>query len=247
MAYDINGTFTATQFARFRDYVRNQVQLIDARIAHLEAERDRIGSLAFAYDSGGGPTGIASDAANAYSTYCGKLFGAYEALGGDAEFDLQVRSTQQPVFQLAGDEASPSQLMSNGEVISVQGLADSASALLMQQMRGWVHEDIQRRKEALERKIRRAIDYAEQLNAEISELRTIKAGIETSGSLEFLINNMGTLIADGRYMAVTNDEAAPDPHGKFARAPVAGYMPGPDRKIVTTYERTTGGVAKPNE
>jgi hypothetical protein len=242
MAFDVQGTLTTSQLDRVKKYVRDQVQLIDDRITHLKAERDRVGNLAFAYDSGGTPTALTSDPP---STYCGKLFGAYEALGGDAEFDLQVRSTTQPVFLLAGDEVKPAQLMSNGEVLGVLGLSDAESALLMQKIRGWVADDLHRRREYLERKIRRAIDYAEQLDAEIAELETIKADVTTDGSLEFLLSNLDTLAADKQYTAITDDQGT-DPHGKFARAPVAGYMPGPDGATATTYERTTNqGLVKP--
>jgi len=243
MSFDFQGTFTASQFARFKTYVQNQVQLIDARIAHLKAERARVGDLAFAYDSGGAPTGLENDPPD---TYCGRLFGAYEALGGDAEFDLQVRSTSQPVFRLAGDETQAAQLMSNGEVLSVLGLSDAESSLAMQSLRGWVSEDLQRRRNSLERKIRRALDYAEQLDAEISTLERMKGSVDTNGSLAFLLNSIANLTADGQYTAITQDNAA-DPHGKFARAPVAGYMPGPEGAAATTYERTTNGLVKPTE
>jgi hypothetical protein len=244
MSHDIQGTFTASQFARFKTYVQNQVGLIDARIVHLQAERARVGDLQFAYDSGGVPTGLASDPPD---TYCGRLFGAYEALGGDAEFDLQIRSTSQPVFRIAGDETQAAQLMSNGEVLSVLGLSDAESSLLMQRLRGWVTEDLQRRRDALERKIRRAVDYSEQLDLEIAELTRLKGSVDTDGSLAFMFSTVDTLTADGQYTAITQDNAA-DPHGKFARAPVAGYQPGPQGAAATTYERTTNqGLVKPTE
>ncbi len=242
MSFDFQGTFSRSQLERFVAYARAQVQLIDARIAHLKAERERVGNLAFAYDSGGVPTGFANDPP---LTYCGKLFGAYEALGGDVEFDLQTRSTSQPVFQLAGDESQPAQLMSNGEVMGLLGLNDAESSLLMQKLKGWVSDDLQRRREALERKIRRALDYAEQLDAEISELENLKASVDTNGSLEFLISNMNTLASNRQYMAITDDSASPDPHGKFTKAPVAAYMPGTQGATATTYERTLNGVVKP--
>lgn len=243
MALDIQGTFTTSQLDRVKKYVRDQVQLIDARIVHLQAERARVGDLAFAYDAGGVPTGFANDPPD---TYCGKLFGAYEALGGDAEFDLQVRSTTQPVFRLAGDETQAAQLMSNGEVLSVLGLSDAESSILMQKLRGWVSEDLHRRRDALERKIRRALDYAEQLDSEITQLTQLKASASTEGSVEFFISNLDSLAADKQYTAITDDSAQPDPHGKFARAPVAAYMPGPDGATATTYERTTNnGLVKP--
>lgn len=242
MSFDFNGTFTASQFERFKKYVQDQVQLIDARIVHLESERDRIGNLAFAFDDGGVPSAYAGDPP---TTYVGKLFGVYEALGGEVEFDLQVRSKKQPVYQLAGDETKPAQLMSNGEVLSVLGMSDAESALLIQKMRHWVGEDLHRRREALERKIQRALDYADQLEAEISELRLLKESVETDGSLAFYISEIEALANDRQYMAITNDKADPDPHGKLARAPVAGYMPGPERGDPVSYERTLDGAVKP--
>jgi len=244
LAFDFNGTFTVSQFERLKTYVRNQMTLIDARISHLEAERGRVGSLEFAYDSGGLPTAYEGDPPQ---TYIGKLFGVYEALGGDVEFDLQVRGTNQPVFQLEGDETRPPQLMSNGEVIPVHGLGDAESALLVQNIRRWVSGDLQRRREVIERKIQRAIDYAEQLNTEVAELKLLKQTAETDGSLEFYITEVEALAADRQYMAVTNDVASgqKDPHGKLARAPRAAYMPGPDRGPAESFERTLDGAVKP--
>jgi hypothetical protein len=242
MAFEWAGTFTRSQFERFKSYVLDQVQLIDARIAHLKAERGRIGDLAFAYDAGGIPTHVASDPP---ITYVGKLFGAYEALGGNVEFDLQVRSTSQPVFRLAGDVTRAAQLLSNGEVISVQGLGDAESALTVQAIRGWVSKDLARRRDHLERKIRRAIDYAEQLTAEISELQLLKGDEATEGSLAYYMKIIDNLSVERNYMAITNDEASPDPHGKFAKAPIAPFMPGPKGATAISYERTLDGLVKP--
>lgn len=243
MAFLFQGTLTVSQLERFKSYVREQAQLIDARINHLQAEQARVGNLAFAYDSGGMPIALANDPP---TTYCGKLYGAYVALGGDVEFDLQVRSTAQPVFQLAGDETQDSQLMSNGEVLSVLGLSDAESTFLMQKLRGWTEGDLGRRRESLERKIRRALDYAEQLAAEVSQLQLLKASADTDGSLESMIAEIDSLASNRQYMAITDDAGA-DPHGKFSRAPVAGYMPGPRGATPTTYERTLDGLVKPEE
>jgi len=246
VAFLFNGTLTASQFDRFRTYIRNQVTLIDARIQHLQAEKARVGNLMFAYDEGGVPTGSANDPP---TTYCGKLFGAYEALGGDIEYDLQVRSAKQPVFALTGNEAQMSQLSSNGEVAGVGGLSDAQSATLMQSLRRWTADDLGYRREALERKIRRAIDYSEQLDLEISELLLMKGNADVAGSLEYMISQMESLAADRRYMPITDDSKDPDPHGKFAKAPVAAYMPGGGGKgtTSTSYQRTVDGLVKPEK
>jgi hypothetical protein len=242
LAFNFNGTFTKSQFTRFRAYVENQLPQIDARIAHLQAERDRIGNLAFAFDSAGNPTSFTSDIPE---TYCGKLFAAYEALGGDAEFDLQVRQSSQPVFLMTGDVNNPAQLMSNGEVVGVLGLSDAQSATIVQKIRRFVGEDLQRRREYLERKIRRALDYVDQLNLEINQLTALKGSTASPESMERYLAQIDTLTTDPRYMAITDDTGSPDPHGKFAKAPVAGYVPGPKGATANTYERTPDGLVKP--
>jgi hypothetical protein len=53
------------------------------------------------------------------------------------------------------------------------------------------------------------------------------------------------LSVERNYMAITNDEASPDPHGKFAKAPIAPFMPGPKGATAISYERTLDGLVKP--
>lgn len=242
MAFEFKGTFTKSQFDRFATWIRAQSTLIDGRIAHLKAEQARVGNLAFAFDSGGIPTGMASDPPQ---TYAGKLFGVYEALGGDAFYDLQVRSMGQAVFKLTGDETKQPQLMSNGEVMGTPGLSDAESAELVEQSRAWVNETLAYRRDALERKVRRAIDYSDQLEAEINQLQLMKAEATVGGALEFLLAGITNLLGDRQYMAASNDATKPDPHGKAAYAPFAAYMPGPDRTEVSDYERTLDGPTVP--
>lgn len=242
MAFDFLGTFTKSQFDRFSAFVRAQVQLIDGRIAHLKAEQVRVGNLAFAFDQGGAPTGMAADPP---TTYCGKLFGVYEALGGDAQFDLQVRSTGQGVFLLKGDETTLPQMMSSGDIVGGAGLSDAETSELMGQTRSWAQDTLLYRREALERKIRRAIDYTEQLQTEINQLTAMKADVTVNGSLEFLIAGINQFVGDSRYFAASDDTAQPDPYGKKAYSKIAAYEPGPDRTEVDNYERTYGGETVP--
>jgi hypothetical protein len=97
---------------------------VDGRIQHLQAEVSRIGTVMFRY-SKGVPQGFA---ANPTDSYLGKLLGAYEVLGGNPFVDLRVRLLSDPVFKIQGTEASPSQFMSNGEVIGAKGLSDAPTA-----------------------------------------------------------------------------------------------------------------------
>jgi len=243
VAFDFKGTFTRSQFDRFSTFVRAQTSTIDARIAHLKAEQARIGNLAFAFDAGGVPTQMSADPPT--STYVGKLFGVYEGLGGDAEFDLQVRSTGQAIFRATGDETKTPQQMSNGDVLGTPGLSDAQTADSMGQATAWAQDILIYRREALERKIRRAIDYGDQLQVEINTLNRIKADATINGALEFILNGINALISDRQYLAASNDSSKPDPHGKLAYAPFAAYMPGPDRSEVTDFERTLDGPAVP--
>ncbi len=238
MAFDMLGTFTASQFSRFSTWVQAQVGQIPARIQHLQAEATRVGGLTFAYDSGGVPTFVQpSD----NTTYIGRLFQAYEALGGDAEFDLQTRQMTQPVFRTTGTPNQRSQVLSNGEVNSAPGLSDAPTAEFFRQARDWTYDAQFYRRDLLERKIRRAIDYVDQLNAEVTLLQQIAADASEAGSLGYIISGVEQLIANRYYLAATNDAAQPDPHGKGAYAPVAAYMPDPaGGSTVLDYERAVG-------
>ena len=243
MAFEFLGTFTASQFTRFSTWAQAQVGQIPARIQHLQAEVARIGALSFSYDAGGVPTFVQpSD----NSTYIGRLFQVYEALGGDAEFDLQTRQMGQAVFKTTGTPNSPSQLMSNGEVINSTGLQDAQSAELMRSMRDWTYDAQFYRRDLLERKIRRAMDYVDQLNEEITTLQNIQASAQTQGAIGYILNGLNQLIGNRYYLASQNDSSAPDPHGKMAYAPIASYMPDVSGgSTITQYERTYDGPQVP--
>ncbi len=243
MAFEFLGTFTASQFTRFSTWTQAQVGQIPARIQHLQAELARIGGLSFSYDSGGVPTFVQpSD----NTTYIGRLFQVYEALGGDAEFDLQTRQMGQPVFKTTGTPNNPSQLMSNGEVNAPVGLQDAQSAELLRSMRDWTYDAQFYRRDLLERKIRRMIDYVDQLNAEVTTLQQIQASATVQGALGYILNGINQLVGNRYYLAAQNDSSAPDPHGKMAYAPIATYMPDvTGGSTIVQYERTYDGPQVP--
>ncbi len=243
MAFEFLGTFTASQFSRFSTWVQAQVGQIPARIQHLNAEIARIGGLAFSYDSGGVPTFIQpSDT----TTYIGRLFQCYEALGGDAEFDLQVRTMSQPVFKTTGTPNNPPQLLSNGEVQGQPGLGDAPSAEVLRTLRDWTYDAQFYRRDLLERKIRRAMDYVDQLNAEVTLLGQIQADASAQGSLGFILNSMEQLVGNRYYLPAQNDSSNPDPHGKAAYGPIASYMPDiTGGSTIAIYERTYDGPQVP--
>jgi hypothetical protein len=220
MTFDWRGTFNKSQFDRFAAFARAQVPSINARYRHLVWEQERVGSLTFTYDKNGTP--ISFTASDSTTTYIGKLVAAYEALGGQVRYDLQVRTLNQAVYLLAGSETRAAQTMSNGEVVGTKGLADATTALLVQQARAWLEGDLRQRREYLEHKIRRALDYADQLQQDIKQLQQVAKGVEVDGSLENIFAEVTQLISDTQYRAVYDDKGT-DPDGKLTYSPFATY------------------------
>lgn len=223
---DFLGTFNKSQFTRLATYARSQMVYIDLRIQHLTIEQQRIGFLQFAYDTGGRPTSY-STGSPGFTTYIGKLMSAYEVLGGDPFYDLQVRGKNDPVYYLKGTETATAKMMSNGEPIPLPGLSDGDSGNAVRSMKSWTRGNLDRL-ERVERKVRRAIDYSDQLQSEIHELNLIKKSVEVDGSLENLIALVGQLFIDPGYRAIADDKGK-DPFGKYTHAPMSSYDQGGTR------------------
>jgi len=212
--------------------------LVDARINHLVLELSRLGNLTMIKDVKGNPSGYKAQPSE---SYLGKLLAAYEVLGGDPFYDLQVRSMSEPVYLLKGDEVSTPKFFSNGDPVPEGALADAPSAALIGQLKSFIQDNIDR-KEYLERKIRRTIDYGDQLRAELDRLKEAKGAVEQDGSLEFLIADVTALIHDRGYRAVADDRGR-DKFGKYTKARFAEYEPGPARQAPEGegVERTSDG------
>jgi hypothetical protein len=239
MAHDFLGTFNRSQFERFLAYAKSQLPLIDGRIQHLRAEVDRIGTVVFRY-SKGVPQGYAADPQD---SYLGKLLGTYEVLGGDPFIDLRVRLRNDPVFRVKGTENQGSQYMSNGEVIGAKGLSDAPTAELMRTARSWVNTTLDYRFGNLERKIRRAVDYSDELQNEIATLKTVQMAGSVVGSLEYVAAQVGQFIADQNYRAIYDDGGS-DKFGFNVYAPFSSYDVGGDgsRETATAQRQNSGFV-----
>jgi hypothetical protein len=239
MAFDWLGTFNQAQFDRLAKFATDQRKDIQARIQHLEAEVNRVGVLSFSYNTGGIPQGYT---VSPTTSYVARLLAAYEVLGGDAFFDLNVRSANQPVFLLRTDETVPAQMLSNGEVLGAPGKADAPSAVYVQQAKAWMQDALDYRREYLERKIRRMLDYVDQLQSEIALLKKIDLGEEIRGSLDSIIKGVQQLIDDPNYRATPKEG---DAFNKKGHAPFASYEPGPKGSEAQTFQRGYSGVQEP--
>lgn len=237
MAHEFLGTFNQAMYSRLHGFVQSQVPFILDRIRHLNAEILRVGVIQFRYENGI-PVGYVSD----LNSYTGKLLAAYEVLGGNPAVDLRVRLITDPVFLLAGDEDVPPTTLSNGEVLAPRGLSDADSGELIRLLRSAFDSTIRRRFDYLERKIRRAVDYADQLQAEVANLNLLIQSVEVEGSLEHTHAQIQQLIADPTYRAITPDTSEHAELGQTVYAPYSAYdVPEgspPDPNLVVPREAT---------
>lgn len=236
---NLGGTFNNHQLSRLVSFSQNQFVDAPGRIIHLSAEIGRIGNILFQYDSGGNPVSYTAGPSN---SYIGKLVMVYEILGGDPLFDLNVRSQVQAVYLVpAADHLSPAQQLSSGDILGQPGLNDALSSSLVQQMKTWTEEVIQYKRENLERKIRRAIDYVDQLTAEKNLLVIATSGETIVGSVSSIVTQLAVLLADPTYRAVYVD-LINDYLGKLTHAPFGALNPNPNRTLDPGTVRVDGGV-----
>jgi hypothetical protein len=201
----------------------------------------RVGTITFVYQNGV-PQGFA---ASPSTSYISKLLSAYEILGGNPFLDLRVRLITDPVFKTKGTEMAPSQFMSNGEVMGEKGLSDAPTAELMLEAKGWLAETLQARFASLERKIRRAVDYADSLRSEMATLETIKLSANVEGSLEFIADQISQYLSDHNYRAVFDDDGG-DPYGFHVYAPFSSYDITGSR-VSDSAQRQNSGYVGPGE
>jgi hypothetical protein len=243
MSFEFKGTFNRSQFERLRTFLAGQLQDVTGRIQHLQYEAERVGQLFFKYDSEGILQGWEVQPGD---SYLDRLLKAYEVAGGDVLYDLNCRVREDPVFRRRGTEVDESQLMSNGEIIGVPGLADALTGGFVQALRD-PHTDVVRwRRDYLERKIRRMLDYYDQIQTEIQDLTASLGDATTNGSFLWWVESVNIFIDDPEYRACY-DDAGSDPHGKLVYAPFSAYDVGPERGPARSTQRQTGGVVKRGE
>lgn len=240
MAHDYLGTFNRSQFERFLGFARSQLPLVQGRIQHAQAEIARVGTLTFRFTNGV-PAGFS---ASPSTSYIAKLLGAYEVLGGNPFIDLRLRQKSDPIFLVKGTETDGPQYMSNGEVVGAKGLSDAPTAELMHDARSWIDDSLYVRFERLERKLRRAMDYSDQLRSEVATLKTIQLAADVSGSLEFIASQVNQFLSDNNYRAVFDDNGS-DKFGFNVYAPFSSYdvtPPGADSGV----NRSSGSAQRQN-
>jgi hypothetical protein len=238
-------------FERFLTFARTQRPLIEARRLHLANEIARVGTVVMQFDKGV-PSGYSADPE---TSYLGKLMRAYEVMGGNAMLDLRLRQRTDPIYIVEGDLLAGPQFTSGGEPVGGRGQADAPTALMVQKAKRWLDNTTQVRFGRLERKIRRAMDYADQLQREMDELTTLQLAADIKGSLEYIAAQIQEYLADGNYRAVYDDQATgqEDRLGLLVNAVLSAYdvetPTDPNQKPRETIDvqKQYGGVAKPGQ
>jgi hypothetical protein len=125
------------------------------------------------------PTSYLVDGPNSYGY---KLFSAYRALGGNPERDFILRTSDKPVFLTRGKNISSdntdttagySDTFTNGRRVRGEQRFDRDLGLAVDKLKVWQLESIKRKREHLEFKIKRCIDYSDQLQSEINLLTNL--------------------------------------------------------------------------
>lgn len=245
--HDYLGTFNKSQFTRLIAFARAQLPSIDGRLLHNQNELVRIGTLRFSFGADNIPVAVT---ASPSTSYLGKLLAAYEVMGGNPFLDLRTRNLDQAVFVRGGSESLPASVMSSGEVLPAKGLKDAFSSELIRSLKTSIQDTLVLRFEQLERKIRRALDYSDQLARENIQLRIYQSAATTEGSLEFVANQIEQLFGDRNYRAIF-DDGGTDPMGLNSYAPFSQYdvepsidpsVGGPERTAELPRRQDTGFI-----
>ena len=133
------------------------------------------------------------------SGYAGKLLKAYRILGGNPERDMLLRTRDLPVFKErsfpvsvtkeGGVSGGFSDVYTNGRRERGGQRFDRDLGIKVDKVKNWQLDSIKMKRERLEIKIKRALDYSDQLKVEIDLLsRLISDTAEESLALDQILD-----------------------------------------------------------
>lgn len=181
MAFGFFGTFTTGQLQQLVDFSFIQERDLAARQRWLSAQLTRNGVFSTEYDA---QTHLPKSFTASAGSYAAKLLQAYRILGGTPEKDFMLRTTDKPVFMTRGKNidtgvtgvdptAGYSDTLSNGRRVRGSQRFDRDVGVHVERLKSWQSEAIKRKREHLEFKIKRALDYSDQLQREIAVLKVL--------------------------------------------------------------------------
>lgn len=177
MAFSFLGTFTTGQLEQLRKFAKVQEVELASRRKFLVRKMYEIGAFVTLFDAA---TKLPLRYSVSYGSYAGKLLQAYKALGGHPEKEFILRTRDQPVYLTLGspiDTQNPqnaqsgfSDQYSNGRRNRGDQRFDRDVAVLVEKFKEWQLEPIKRKRENLEYKLKRALDYFDELQLEYDML-----------------------------------------------------------------------------
>ena len=171
MAFNFFGTFTTAQWEDFKAFSKIQAMELRLRRSWLQRELRRVGVFTTTYD-GPKPTSFTA------TGYAGKLLQAYRILGGVPEQTMLLRTRDKPVFKTRANDLTVqkdattsggfSDVYSNGRRERGTQRYDRDIGLRVESLKRWQLESVKFKRERLEYKIKRALDYSDQVQQEIA-------------------------------------------------------------------------------
>jgi len=212
-----SGPFTTGQWNELESFIFVQQVDLQARRDWLSAALARNGIFNTEYDENNFPTTYDAQSGSGGftcipdSSYGGKLLTAYRALGGVPETDMLLRTTDMPIFLTGGSQTQTgegaqktgySDMYSNGRRERGGMRFDRDLGLLVEAVKAPFLEIIKQKRERLEFKIKRALDYSDQIQREIDQLDKLLA---PDGVLALLGRVQSAITQPGQFGVIKND------------------------------------------
>lgn len=210
MAFNFFGTFTRAQWESFKVFTKIQKLELHSRKKWIEKELLRVGVFITEYGDDNYPKSFSVTPATSYGA---KLLSAYRILGGYPEREMLLRTRDIPVFLTKGEQISVREdgLVSGGYSDTYTNSRrwrgsqryDRDLGLRIERLKIWQLDAIKAKREKLEFKIKRALDYSDQLQQEVVLIDRLLT--ETS-SVNTMINRVEIQMATPYTANVVNDQ-----------------------------------------
>jgi len=190
MAFQFTGTFTTGQLLKLYEFAKWQEQDILKRITFLQLRLNQNGRFIPTYGPDYHPKSITVSDPNSYAA---RLLDAYVLMGGNPIQELLLRLKSDPVYLTTGapfsfddDELTEghSNIMSNGMRLREGHLFDSVVGIQVEKLKRWQRGPTKGKREQLEYKIYKCMDYADQLEEEILLLQMMSNANSHSDSVD---------------------------------------------------------------
>lgn len=147
-------------------------------------------------------------------SYGAKLLDAYRMLGGIPEHDMLLRTRDKPVYLTRGSNLASgggtvnggfSDVFSNGRRNRGTMRFDRDLGVKVNRFKGWQLEIIKQKRERLEYKIKRCLDYSHQMQDEIDLITSLLGKDMTGSGVDDSISSVETEMSKEGVTGVVNN------------------------------------------